>query len=92
MDVDLNRNATAVKSFFENPNIDTSDMEGEVDPALQPDFISENGTVARRFVPRRHVYKRGFGDGIANFFKGLWNGIVSFFGVRMSPPFWQLSF
>lgn len=82
MDVDLNRNATAVKSFFENPNIDTSDMEGHVDPALEPDFISDNGTVTRRHVSRQRVYKRGFRDDVANFFKGLWNGIVSFFGVR----------
>jgi len=86
VDVDLNRNATAVKGFFADPHIDTSDMDGHVDPALEPEFISENGTVARRHISTRHVYRRGFGDGFAQFFKGLWNGIVSFFGVRIISP------
>lgn len=83
MDVDLNQNATAVKNFFENPNIDTSDMEGHVDPGLEPQFISGNGTVLRRHEHGLHKYKRNFGDDFVSFFKGLWNGIVSFFNVRL---------
>lgn len=82
-EVDLNHNATAIKNFFANPDIDTSDVDAPVDPAEEPDFISMNGTVARRHVLNS---KRGLGDDIVNFFKGLWNGIKSFFNVRTIYP------
>jgi hypothetical protein len=66
--VDITRNATALKNFFQDPDIDTSHMHKPVPESEELDFISMDGTVSRRDA--------------AAFFQGLWNGIKNFFGVR----------
>lgn len=85
--VDLNRNATAVKDFFDNPHIDTSHMEQPVPAADEPQFISTNGTIMRR-----HVMKRSASRDVARFFRGLWNGVLSFFNVSTLHSSWPSFF
>lgn len=81
--VDLTRNATALKDFFENPFIDTSEIHEPVPEDEDPDFVTYNGTLERRRMSLQHVEhleRRGVGE----FFQGVWNGITGFVDVGLS--------
>lgn len=73
--VDLNRNATALKNFFNEPNLDTSHMEQPLPADVEPVFISYNGTV---------MWGDSSGADAYRFLQGLWRGVLTFFEVRIT--------